>query len=484
MSELASESMNTALSRADTETQRDSRESDLIYSETVHTVLNPATERPVVDVPMATARDVDAAVARAVDAFPAWRDLAPGDRARLLRRFARKIDEELEELAKLEVTNSGHPIGGARWEAGNARDLFDYYAGAPERLTGRQIPVPGGIDITFKEPVGVVGVIAPWNFPMPIAAWGVAPALAAGNTVILKPAEQTPLTAQYLARLGREAGLPPDVFQVLPGTGPVAGARLAEHPDVAKIVFTGSTRVGREIAAKAARRIIPVTLELGGKSANIVFEDSDLERAAASAPDAVFDNAGQDCCARSRILVQRSVYDRFMELLEPAVKAVRVGDPSREDTAMGPLISAAQRDRVRAYVPEDAPIAFCGEAPEGPGFWFPPTVLAPIEPDAPAATEEIFGPVVAVLPFEDEADAIRLANAGRYGLSGSIWTRDLGRALRMSRAVQAGNLSVNSNSSVRYWTPFGGYKESGLGRELGPDALDAFTETKNVFIAY
>ena len=458
--------------------------SELNYADSLYTVLNPATEQPIVDVPMASARDVDAAVARANEAFPAWREVAPGDRARLLRRLARRIDEELEELARLEVANSGHPIGGARWEAGNARDLFEYYAGAPERLTGQQIPVAGGLDVTFKEPVGVVGVIAPWNFPMPIAAWGVAPALAAGNTVILKPAEQTPLTARYLAGLALEAGLPPDVFQVLPGTGPVAGARLVEHPGVAKIVFTGSTRVGREIAAKAAQRIIPVTLELGGKSANLVFADADLEQAAAAAPGAVFDNAGQDCCARSRILVERKVYDRFLELLEPAVKAIRVGDPASEHTDMGPLISAAQRDRVRAFVPEDAPVAFRGEAPEGPGFWYPPTVLAPIAPDAPAATEEIFGPVVAVLPFEDEADGVRLANATRYGLSGSIWTRDLGRALRTVRAVRAGNLSVNSNSSVRYWTPFGGYKESGLGRELGPDALDAFTETKNVFIAY
>ena len=456
----------------------------LIYSESIYTVLNPATEEVIAEVPMASFADVDATVARAIDAFPGWRDVAPGDRARLLRRFARLIDEELEELARIEVANSGHPIGSARWEAGNARDLFEYYAGAPERLLGRQIPVPGGLDVTFKEPIGVVGVIAPWNFPMPIAAWGVAPALAAGNTVILKPAEQTPLTAQRLARLALEAGLPPDVFQVLPGSGPVAGARLVEHPGVGKIVFTGSTRVGRQVASRAAQRIIPVTLELGGKSANIVFADSDLERAAASAPGAVFDNAGQDCCARSRILVERRVYDRFLELLEPAVKAIRVGDPAAEGTDMGPLISAAQRDRVRGFVPDDAPVAFRGEAPEGLGFWYPPTVLAPIDPEAEACTEEIFGPVVAVLPFEDEADAIRLANATRYGLSGSIWTNDVGRALRTARAVQAGNLSVNSHSSVRYWTPFGGYKESGLGRELGPDALDAFTETKNVFIAY
>ncbi|HTJ72206.1 MAG TPA: aldehyde dehydrogenase family protein [Actinospica sp.] len=450
----------------------------------LYQVLNPATEVSIAEVPMATIDEVDEAVVRAIAAFPAWRDVAPGDRARLLRRFARRIDEEIEELARLEVANSGHPIGSARWEAGNARDVFEYYAGAPERLTGQQIPVPGGIDITFKEPVGVVAVIAPWNFPMPIAAWGVAPALAAGNTVILKPSELTPLTALRLAELALEAGIAPNVFQVLPGTGPVAGARLVEHLGVSKIVFTGSTRVGREIAGKAASRIVPVTLELGGKSANIVFADADLEQAAAAAPGAVFDNAGQDCCARSRILVQRDVYDRFMELLEPAVKAIRVGDPVNETTDMGPLISAAQRERVRSYVPDDAPVAFRGDAPDGPGFWFPPTVLAPVDHASRVATEEIFGPVVAVMPFEDEAEAIELANATSYGLSGSIWTRDIGRALRTSRAVRAGNLSVNSNSSVRYWTPFGGYKESGLGRELGPDALDAFTETKNVFIAY
>jgi acyl-CoA reductase-like NAD-dependent aldehyde dehydrogenase len=446
-------------------------------------VLNPATAELIAEVPMAGPREVDAAVARAALAFPAWRDVAPGDRARLLRRFAARLDEEIEPLARIDVANAGHTLGNARWEVGAVRDVLLYYAGAPERLFGRQIPVPGGVDITFKEPLGVVGIIAPWNFPLPTAAWGLAPALAAGNTVVLKPAELTPLSSLRLAELALEAGLPEGVFQVVPGRGLVAGARLVEHPDVAKIVFTGSTAVGRGIAATCGQRIAPVTLELGGKSANIVFADCDLERAAATAPYAVFDNAGQDCCARSRILVQRSVHDRFMELFEAAVGKVRVADPAREDSEMGPLISARQRERVESFVTKDVPVAFRGGAPEGPGFWYPPTVLAPVERDARVATEEIFGPVVAVLPFEDEADAVRLANATRYGLAGSIWTGDVGRALRVARAVQSGNLSVNSHSSVRYWTPFGGYKESGLGRELGPDALDAFTETKNVFIA-
>jgi len=447
------------------------------------TVLNPATEQPVATVPSSSAEQADEAIARAVAAQPGWRAVAPGERARLLRDFAAATGDHAEELAGLEIANSGHPVGQARWEAGHVADVLRYYSGAPERLCGRQIPVPGGLDVTFAEPVGVVGLIVPWNFPMPILAWGLAPALAAGNPVIAKPAELTPLTAMRIAELGLKAGLPPGVFQVLPGKGSVVGRRLVDHPAVRKIVFTGSTETGRQVMAGCAASVKRLTLELGGKSANIVFADARLDRAAATAPQAVFDNAGQDCCARSRILVQRSVFDEFMERLEPAVTGIRVGDPARADTVMGPLISAAHRARVAGYVPDRAPVAVRGSAPDGPGFWYPPTVLAPVRRDDPAFTEEVFGPVVAVMPFEDEAEAISIANDTPYGLSGSIWTQDVGRALRVARAVESGNLSVNSHSSVRYWTPFGGFKQSGLGRELGPDALDAFTETKNLFIA-
>jgi acyl-CoA reductase-like NAD-dependent aldehyde dehydrogenase len=447
------------------------------------TVLNPATEQPVATVPSSSAEQADEAIARAVAAQPGWRAVAPADRARLLRDFAAAVDDHAEELAGLEIANSGHPIGQARWEAGHVADVLRYYSAAPERLCGRQIPVPGGLDVTFAEPVGVVGLIVPWNFPMPILAWGLAPALAAGNPVIAKPAELTPLTAMRIAELGLEAGLPPGVFQVVPGPGSVVGRRLVGHPAVRKIVFTGSTETGRQVMAGCAASVKRLTLELGGKSANIVFADARLDRAAATAPQAVFDNAGQDCCARSRILVQRSVFGEFMERLEPAVTGIRVGDPARADTVMGPLISAAHRARVAGYVPDSAPVAVRGSAPDGPGFWYPPTVLAPVRRDDPAFTEEVFGPVVTVVPFEDEAEAISIANDTPYGLSGSIWTQDVGRALRVARAVESGNLSVNSHSSVRYWTPFGGFKQSGLGRELGPDALDAFTETKNLFIA-
>lgn len=446
------------------------------------TVINPATEEVLRDVDLLDVDAVDDAVARAVAAQRRWARQAPAERAAALRAFAAVVDAHIGELAALEVANSGHPIGQAEWEAGHVRDVLTYYAASPERLTGAQIPVAGGVDVTFHEPLGVVGIITPWNFPMTIASWGFAPALAAGNAVVLKPAEWTPLTSLRLAELAAAAGLDPDLFQVLPGAGGVVGERFVTHPQVRKIVFTGSTAVGTRVMAGAAAQVKRVTLELGGKSANIVFDDCDLERAAATAPYGVFDNAGQDCCARSRILVQRNVYDRFMELLEPAVAGVKVGDPASRDTEMGPLVSRKHWESVRGYVPDDAPVAFRGSAPSGPGFWFPPTVLTPQRTDR-TVTEEIFGPVVTVLAFEDEADAIALANDTSYGLSGSIWTENLSRALRVTRAVEAGNLSVNSHSSVRYSTPFGGFKQSGVGRELGPDAPLHFTETKNVFIA-
>jgi acyl-CoA reductase-like NAD-dependent aldehyde dehydrogenase len=449
---------------------------------TVHQVVNPATEELVTEIDLASEADADAAISRAHEAFPAWRALAPGERARLLRRFASLVDDAVEELAELEVRNAGHTWGNAVWEAGNVRDVLNYYSAAPERLSGRQIPVPGGLDVTFHEPLGVVSVIVPWNFPMPIAGWGFAPALAAGNTVVLKPAELTPLTAVRLGELGREAGLPEGVFTVLPGKGSVVGERFVTHPLVRKVCFTGSTEVGKRIMRGCADQVKRVTLELGGKSANIVFADADLAKAAATAPSAVFDNAGQDCCARSRILVERSAYDEFVSLLEPAVTGLRVADPSDRDSEMGPLISAEQKAVVQGFV-DEAEVAFAGSAPSGRGHWFAPTVVLAGSTEERIWREEVFGPVVAVMPFDDEADAVRLANDTEFGLSGSIYTRDLGRALRVSRAVDAGNLSVNSHSSVRYWTPFGGFKQSGLGRELGPDAPNSFTELKNVFYA-
>jgi acyl-CoA reductase-like NAD-dependent aldehyde dehydrogenase len=446
-------------------------------------VVEPATEEVMAELPQAGLEETDAAIERAKAAFPAWKRVAPGERAALLRSVAVRIRERAEELARLEARNVGKPIGDARGEVGMVADVFDYYAGAPERLLGNTIPVSGGVDMTFREPLGVVGLITPWNFPLPIASWKIGPALAAGNTVVLKPAEITPLTAVELEKIVVEAGIPAGVLNVVVGSGRVVGERMVEHPDVAKIAFTGSTEVGRRIAARAAETIKRVTLELGGKSANVIFADADLEKAAAAAPMAVFGNAGQDCCARSRILVERSALDSFMSALEEAVEAIKVGDPLDDSTEMGPLVSAGQRETVASFVGDDAPVAIRGSAPEGRGYWFPPTVLCPVSNDDRAAREEIFGPVACVIPFRDEDEAVRLANDTIYGLSGSIWTRDGAKALRVARAIETGVLSINSNTSVRVSTPFGGFKQSGTGRELGPHALEHYTELKNVYYA-
>jgi len=446
-------------------------------------VLEPATAEVMAEVPQAGVEETDAAVARAKAAFSEWRAVAPAARSALLRGLADTLEGALGELAAIEARNAGKPITDARGEMEMVVETFRYYAGAPERLLGQTIPVAGGVDMTFREPLGVVGLIVPWNFPLTIACWKVAPALAAGNTVVLKPAELTPLTALRLEQLALEAGLPEGVVNVVAGPGSVCGQRLVEHPDVAKVAFTGSTEVGRKIAEGAAGTIKRVTLELGGKSANVVFADADLERAAASAPMAVFGNAGQDCCARSRILVERSALDRFMETLEEHVESLKVGDPLDESTQMGPLISRERREAVSSYVDGDAPVAIRGSAPEGPGFWFPPTVLAPVSNSDRAAREEIFGPVAVVVPFRDEAEAVRLANDTIYGLSGSVWTRDGAKALRVARAIETGVLSINSNTSVRVSTPFGGFKQSGVGRELGPDALEHYSDIKNVYYA-
>ena len=444
------------------------------------TVLNPATEEPIAELEQAGVEETDAAVARAKAAFPAWKAVAPTDRARLLRRLATLVEEHAEELARIESRNVGKPIAGARAEIGMVAQVFHFYAGAVDKHYGETIPVAGGVDVTFREPLGVVGLIVPWNFPLNISSWKLGPALATGNTVVLKPAELTPMSALRLSELVLEAGIPEGVVNVLVGKGSIVGSRLVEHPDVAKIGFTGSTEVGRTVMEGAAATIKRVTLELGGKSANVVFADADLEQAAAAAPYAVFDNAGQDCCARSRILVERSAYDRFVELLIDATRGVKVGDPEDDATEMGPLISAAHHETVSSFI-EGEPL-FRGAAPDGAGFWFPCTLVEATNDDR-IARDEVFGPVAAVIPFDDEADAIRIANDTPYGLSGSIWTRDGARALRVARAVEAGVLSVNSNSSVRVSTPFGGMKQSGFGRELGMHALDGYSEVKNVFLS-
>jgi acyl-CoA reductase-like NAD-dependent aldehyde dehydrogenase len=443
-------------------------------------IVNPATEETIAETPAASDDDTDRAVEAARRAFAPWRAVAPADRARLLRRLAALVEEQGEELARLETRNVGKPIQDSRGEVAMVAEVFYFYAGAVDKHHGETIPVAGGVDLTFREPLGVVGLIVPWNFPIAIASWKLGPALASGNTVVLKPAELTPLTAIRLGELALEAGLPEGVLNVVPGSGSVVGQRLVEHPDVAKIGFTGSTEVGRSVMAGAAGTIKRVTLELGGKSANIIFADADLEAAAASAPFAVFGNAGQDCCARSRILVERGAYDRFVELLVQATGEVRVGDPEQETTQMGPLISADQREKVSSYANDS--VVFRGNIPDDRGFWFPCTLVEATNEDR-VAREEVFGPVAALIPFEGEDDAVRIANDTPYGLSGSIWTRDGARALRVVRGVETGVLSVNSNTSVRVATPFGGFKQSGFGRELGMHAMDGYSEVKNVYIA-
>ena len=445
-----------------------------------YTLINPATEEQMETIAHADLAQTDAAIEQAAKAQKKWAALNPSDRAMVLHRFAATIDQNIEALAQLEVRNSGHPISQARWEATHVRNVLEYYSASPERLIGKQIPVAGGIAVTFNDPIGVVGVITPWNFPMTIASWGFAPALAAGNAVVLKPAEWTPLSSIKIGELALEAGLPEGLFQVIPGKGSVVGDRFLTHPKVGKVVFTGSTEVGKQVMRKAADQVKRVTLELGGKSANIVFADADVDKAAAAAPSSVFENAGQDCCARSRILVEASVYERFMEGLEKSVKAYKVGDPTDEATEMGPLVAKKHFENVEQYL-SDGNVAFRGNAPTGKGYFMAPAVLTPGKLTDRCMTEEIFGPVVSVYRFKDEAEALEIANSSEYGLSGSIWTRDLGRGIRVSRALESGNLSVNSHSSVRYNTPFGGFKQSGLGRELGPDAPLHFTEEKTVY---
>ena len=444
------------------------------------TLRNPADDSVIKDVPLATVHDVDQAVIRAQAALPAWRDMAPNDRIKIMRRFAETIAAHAHELAELDTRNMGMPIGSSKWCADTAAEVIHYYAGAIDKHLGHTYPVAGGVTMTFHEPLGVVGLIVPWNFPVLIACWKLGPALACGNTVILKPAETTPLSAMRLGELALEAGIPEGVLQVVVGTGPEAGWRLVEHPMVRKIGFTGSTAVGKRIMAGGAEHLKRVTLELGGKSANIVFADADIETVAASAPGAVFDNSGQDCCSRSRIFVQRPIFDEFVELMIAETQKIVVGDPMDPATNMGPLFTRAHHDRVSSYLEGVTP-TWTGSAPTGNGYWFPCTIIATSDITSRVCTEEIFGPIATIIPFTDENDVLKMANDTEYGLSGSVWTRDAERAMRVARKLEGGTLSVNSNSSVRFSTPFGGFKQSGIGRELSMTAMDHYSELKTIF---
>lgn len=451
------------------------------------TLIEPATGEPLTEVEQRTAQDLDGAVRAAHRAFTGeWKRVNTRTRGQLLNRFAALIRENADELARLESRNVGKPIRDSRDEVGLAANVFEYYAGATNKTGGQTIPgAAPGVLMSFREPVGVCGIIVPWNFPIAITSWKSAPALAMGNTVVLKPAEQTPLTAMRLAELALEAGLPEGVFNVVTGSGSVIGEALVKHPLVRKVAFTGSTEVGMNVMRLAADDIKRVSLELGGKSANVIFDDADFDKAVDSAASSALGNAGQDCCARSRILVQQPLYDRFSKALVEKFGAMTVGDPLRDETEMGPLVTAAHRQRVMQYIEtgksEGATLA-CGGTAREQGSYLEPAVFLDAKPDMTIVREEIFGPVVAVMPFRDEAEAVALANDSLYGLSGSIWTRDIGRALRVARAIETGNLSINSGSSVHLEAPFGGVKRSGLGRELGLQALDHYTEWKTVYI--
>jgi acyl-CoA reductase-like NAD-dependent aldehyde dehydrogenase len=450
---------------------------------------NPADEAVFSEVASADAADVNAAVDSAQRAWESgWRDLGPGKRSEILYSVSRLLRENLEWLAQLEMLQIGKPISDARDEIGLGARVFEFYAGAITKFYGQTIPVArGGFDFTLRQPMGVVACIVPWNFPFPIACWKAAPALAAGNCAVLKPASLSPLTALALGEIAHKAGLPPGVLQVLSGPGTALGEALVTHPSIRKVSFTGSTEVGRRIMELASRDIKRVSLELGGKSPNIVFADADWQRAAETSPMSVFANTGQDCCARSRLFVERSIYEPFVEKFVGATQKLIVDDPSKNETQLGPLVSASQRSTVEQFLADargqGRRFATGGDRMHSKGYYLAPTVLLGVERNDRCWREEIFGPVVCVMPFDDEAQMIRDVNASPYGLSASLWTNDLRRALRVARAVESGVLSINSHSSVHVEAPFGGFKQSGLGRDLGMTAMEGYTELKNVYVA-